>query len=1083
MSIQSIGAPQFPSPPPPPSQKATLHKMIKNMGPFELGPDHPFLQDVNKLEDNETPLTLAVGMDDPDRVTYLLSINADPLIPNGDGKCPIDIARGLNNQKIIDLLSTKKRKAESEDPAPNKRIKLSLYDGAAKGDLESVRECIEVDKAPVDKLNQNGYAALHIAALGDHVEVIDYLLQKQANINLKSSPGETALFIAAKNGKLAAVQKLVENGAEVNGESSIVGKAPNGKIGMAKLTALHIAAMNGKIEVVNYLLQKQANINLKSSLGETALFIAVKNGKLAAVQKLVENGAEVNGKNTSEGLTALHVAAAHEYTDMIEYLIEKKATVDVKSNNKSKNNLFVSITPLALAASAGKTKAVEALVKRGANIHEKNGYLDLTALHLAASKGHQNVVVWLLDHNANIEAKATHDQTPLHIASENGQKKIVDLLLTRKAEINAKTTEKETALSLAVLNERLEVVPSLVSQCANVNEKTGYFGETVLHIAASKGLSYLIDLFIKNKADINAKTDANQTPLFLAVSNDRRQAVGILLQSKPDVNAPDRSGKTPLQVAIKNGDTSIFRVLIQNGANREAEGSKKRSPLFLAAYYNNLTFVQMLVEKGVDINKKNGEFGETALHSAAINDRDGETVSYLISHGAEVNAQNDELYTPLHNAATYANLTTVRTLLGKNASTDITNQDGQTPLHIAAQKGCVEIVIELLAQGADASIVDTKGKRAQDLNQSPAIQQLFQSIQQCGDHIEKLKIFDQKVRSDAPWDPTEFFELTSEHLKTSKNRKFLKPESADLFATSSFRYMMPLFSGILLEDPKLQKPLTLRLEETMNKIATAKTVQEAQAYYNPLRASFSCHYKLSSVLFGPELSKTYNEDLHKMYTGPLDKCLRLRKEQQTAAIAKETVEPQTEEEFHTDFASDGIVEILVQLGVGIASHFQGNPVTPTNSYPLFLGVQGTEIAKYGVTTGADLQAIGVDFILKHYHNQFSSTIRSDLAKTIQSKLSLVQAVGVAHPTLVGLLTSLLEELDNPNTDPEVLRKHLNECHKELSLALLKTFFSQQKAQVIQKLNGQSLFQLNPNSKDLNSQIALYNLAPRQTIAF
>jgi ankyrin repeat protein len=91
------------------------------------------------------------------------------------------------------------------------------------------------------------------------------LLAKGADINAKENDallGMTALVAAAGMGHLDVVQALLARGADVNG-----------KIGLDN-TALMAAAKNGHLDLVQALLAKGADVSAKTTKGETALTMA-----------------------------------------------------------------------------------------------------------------------------------------------------------------------------------------------------------------------------------------------------------------------------------------------------------------------------------------------------------------------------------------------------------------------------------------------------------------------------------------------------------------------------------------------------------------------------------------------------------------------------------------------------------------------------------------------------------------------------------------------------------------------------------------------------------------------------------------
>jgi len=84
-------------------------------------------------------------------------------------------------------------------------------------------------------------------------------------------------------------------------------------------------------------------------------------------------------------------------------------------------------------------------------------------------------------------------------------------------------------------------------------------------------------------------------------------------------------------------------------------------------------------------------------------------------NGANINAQNNEGYTPLCEATARLSpkikkTESINNLLTEGADPNIANNNGETPLHVAAIKGTVSVIRLLLAAGADPSRIDKQGK-------------------------------------------------------------------------------------------------------------------------------------------------------------------------------------------------------------------------------------------------------------------------------------------------------------------------------------------------------------------------------------
>lgn len=100
------------------------------------------------------------------------------------------------------------------------------------------------------------------------------------------------------------------------------------------------------------------------------------------------------------------------------------------------------MTPLILAASAGKEDVVKTLLKEGADVNAQTveGH---SALQYAASKNWKNIVVELLKNQANVNILDKRNATPLHRAASKGNIAIVELFLG----------DEENKVNISMFNE------------------------------------------------------------------------------------------------------------------------------------------------------------------------------------------------------------------------------------------------------------------------------------------------------------------------------------------------------------------------------------------------------------------------------------------------------------------------------------------------------------------------------------------------------------------------------------------------------------------------------------------------------
>ncbi|MBN2270416.1 MAG: ankyrin repeat domain-containing protein [Sedimentisphaerales bacterium] len=388
----------------------------------------------------------------------------------------------------------------------------------------------------------------------------------------------------------------------------------------------------------------------------------------------------------SEPPISIQEAAAVGDITSIRSLLEKGVEVDAVENT-------IYRTALHRAAKGGYMEVVQLLLTEGANVEATDSWPGATPLYYGVEQGYREIVELLIAHGADIHGtiKYPAGDTPLHCAARKGHKDIVDLLISKGADVNSKNDQGETPLDVVGGRYRKEICGLLVAKGAKLSS---------IHLAAELGALAQVEVLLEEGIDVNAKDEDGKTPLHLAVQEDHKDVVQALVSKGADVNAKDNKGMTPIHLATLRNLRDIIDLLISKGANVNTKNEKGETPLDIGGY--NKEIAPLLISAGARTS---------TIHNAALWGLVSEVRRFL-DEGVDVNAKNEDGWTPLHLTAQAGRKDVMELLIAKGADVNAPNSKGQTPLQMvrrADEETFKELMDLLLSNGANLNAKDDSG--------------------------------------------------------------------------------------------------------------------------------------------------------------------------------------------------------------------------------------------------------------------------------------------------------------------------------------------------------------------------------------
>ncbi|KAI7840478.1 hypothetical protein COHA_005779 [Chlorella ohadii] len=327
-------------------------------------------------------------------------------------------------------------------------------------------------------------------------------------------------------------------------------------------------------------------------------------GAADAATTLTGGGRGGSGTPTRDatGITALHVAAANGWDELLDRLLETdRLTVDAASH-------IDGYTPLMIAAACGRRHAVDALLARGAD-PSKRSRRGASSLHFAAQTPQgQSVLTALLAHPsctpALVRQTGFRDRSPLMLSVlSHGKPAIVQQLLAAGA--NPDERVDSMVLHTCVHMARLGALRTLIQAGADVDA------------VAADGISVVQEVFLQAPnqrcsealkrqmftelrqagADVGARVTGKEMTVlhFVAAQCKEEATVNLLLDSDIDLTCGINE---PVQLGDVRNRNTLLHLAANRGWNRL--GDALVAPLHLAVIGRHSATVALLLRLGAD---------------------------------------------------------------------------------------------------------------------------------------------------------------------------------------------------------------------------------------------------------------------------------------------------------------------------------------------------------------------------------------------------------------------------------------------------------------------------------------------------
>lgn len=544
-------------------------------------------------------LIRAIQNGDTSMVKKLLELETDINGTDEKGNTPLVTAINSGNKDIATLLLDN---GASLDASTKSGVTPAMA-AARMGDSLLLDRLLE-NGAKINQMDRKGYFALTYAVQSGCVPCVSMILKRGAKPNQPDGNGRTPLLVSASKGDLKVCELLLKNGAKVNK------RGPDGTTPLMKATG------TGKIELVQKLLAAGAVLEATSKTGDTALAEAAENRHPDMVHLLLSTASE-RKISLSDTVTVLNHALQKNSSKVITQMVldgvrKPLPTPPVTGNALKDWNIYRQFLRKALgeiacsktdeklrtAAANGNIKAILAALREGADPASTNKDQD-NAVMLAVRNHQLDALKSLLGFGAPVETiDKNNGESPLLIAAKVKDPRFTALLLQAGANPNTPGLNGYTAMDYAFATGNRLVIPILAKAGAKAATEWNKNQWTPLEYVIVSGKTNMLDMLIRNSADID-KTDANGwSALHYAAILGKPSLVQKLLKKGADVNLEDNKDWNPLHFAVLAGRLDILKILLSNNAKVNRRNKANWPPLYLAIALRHPDMTKALLEAG-----------------------------------------------------------------------------------------------------------------------------------------------------------------------------------------------------------------------------------------------------------------------------------------------------------------------------------------------------------------------------------------------------------------------------------------------------------------------------------------------------
>ncbi|GAA3593864.1 ankyrin repeat domain-containing protein [Flavivirga amylovorans] len=410
----------------------------------------------------------------------------------------------------------------------------------------------------VNKLTHDKRTYVFWAAYANNVELMAYLIDRNARMDLKDAHHFSVLTFAAATGQTnkQIYDLCIKNGIDIKNDKDEHGAN----------ALLLIAPFLKDITLIEYFTSKGIDIHSTDDIGNGIFNYAAKNGNIEIMKRLIKLGVSYNTLN-NEGGNAIIFASqgTRQHINSIE--------------------TFKYLESLGINSNVTTTKGV-------------------TPLHALAYRSKDiSTFNYFIDKGVDVNQATSDGNTPFLNAANNNTITIVSHLFKQVKNINFTNKDGKSALTNAVYKNSIDVVEFLLKQGADTSIKDKNGNNLTYYLFKSFDLKNIdtfnkkLALLIKHNLDLKETQGNGDTLFHLALETGNLDLLKRVNTMGININTKNNDGISPLQEAVmKAKDDTVLKYLLSVGADKTVKTD------FDETIYDLAKENELLKTHNIDIN-------------------------------------------------------------------------------------------------------------------------------------------------------------------------------------------------------------------------------------------------------------------------------------------------------------------------------------------------------------------------------------------------------------------------------------------------------------------------------------------------